>query len=86
MKEQDLKTKFTDWLETLQQESWQLEMIISGLSIALVVGVYDNIEELNLNAQIWYTASQSANALRNLVVITHIGWFFLFINLCLHLL
>ena len=82
----DLKTKFTEWLETLQQESWQLEMIISGLSIALVVGVYDNVEELNRTSQIWYTASQSANALRNLTVIIHIGWFFLFINLCLHLL
>ncbi len=86
MKDKDLKTKFTEWLETLQQESWQLEMIISGLSIALVVGVYDNVEELNRTSQIWYTASQSANALRNLTVIIHIGWFFLFINLCLHLL
>jgi len=86
MQNKDLKAKFTEWLETLQQESWQLEMIISGLSIALVVGVYDNVEELNRTSQIWYTASQSANALRNLTVIIHIGWFFLFINLCLHLL
>ena len=45
MEKQD-KSKFAQWLELLQQESWQLELIISGFAIFLLVGVYDPLQDL----------------------------------------
>ena len=33
----DHKSLFKEWLEKLQQESWQLELLISGFAI---VGIY----------------------------------------------
>ena len=32
-KTQDKKALFSEWLENLQQESWQLELLISGLAL-----------------------------------------------------
>ena len=32
-KTQDKKALFSEWLEKLQQESWQLELLISGLAL-----------------------------------------------------
>lgn len=39
------KKGFAKWLETLQQESWQLELIISGFAIFLLVGTYDPLQD-----------------------------------------
>ena len=33
LKEKDNKNIFTEWLEKLQQESWQLELLISGFAL-----------------------------------------------------
>ena len=37
------KNKLSKWLELLQQESWQLELIISGFAIFLVGSLYEPI-------------------------------------------
>lgn len=42
----DTKKGFSKWLEMLQQESWQLELIISGFAIFLLLGAYEPILEL----------------------------------------
>lgn len=89
MKEENpknLREKFTQWLDHLQQESWQLEMIISGLSLALIAGVYDNVEALSAASVQWRASSDIASYLSNLPIVIFLGWFFLLINLCIHLL
>ncbi|MGB5377935.1 hypothetical protein [Muriicola sp.] len=44
-------TKFKQWLDILQQESWQLELIISGFAIYGLFMIIDPIELGNLEAQ-----------------------------------
>ena len=39
------KKGFAKWLETLQQESWQLELIISGFAVFLLAGAYEPLNE-----------------------------------------
>ncbi len=43
--------KFVEWLNTLQQESWQLELIISGFSIFGLLSVFGPIKEYLTEAQ-----------------------------------
>lgn len=40
------KTTLAKWLDTIQQDSWQLELIISGVVIFLMLGAYEPINEL----------------------------------------
>lgn len=40
------KDNLSKWLDGLQQESWQLELLISGFSIFLLIGGYAYVEEL----------------------------------------
>ncbi len=35
---------FVKWLEILQQESWQLELLISGFAIFLLASAYDQLD------------------------------------------
>jgi hypothetical protein len=44
-------TKFKKWLDVLQQESWQLELIISGFAIYGLFMIIEPIEMANLEAQ-----------------------------------
>ena len=41
------KKSFTKWLEILQQESWQLELLISGFAIFLLAESYEPIHNLD---------------------------------------
>ena len=43
--------KFVEWLDKLQQESWQLELIISGFSIFGLLSVFGPIKEYLTEAQ-----------------------------------
>lgn len=86
MENENSKRNFTDWLNNLQQESWQLEMLISGLSLALLMGSYQDISRLALMSEEWSNASDAGNALGLIFHIVDITWFFLLVNLCLHLL
>ena len=36
-------SKFKSWLDTLQQESWQLELIISGVAIFGLIQTFEPI-------------------------------------------
>ena len=44
MSNQPADKKFKKWLDILQQESWQLELIISGFAIYGLIMVIDPIE------------------------------------------
>jgi len=80
------KKSFKDWLEGLQQESWQLEMIVSGLSIALLFNGFQYLRELSNGALIWSMASPTALILSILVLFFPLAIIFLILNLCIHLL
>lgn len=40
------KNALAKWLDTIQQDSWQLELIISGVVIFLMLAAYEPLEEL----------------------------------------
>ena len=43
----DSKKNLSKWLDRLQQESWQLELLISGFAIFLLIGGYGYLVELD---------------------------------------
>ncbi len=84
--EKDKKKSFTKWLEILQQESWQLELLISGFAIFLLAESFEPLG--NLNYQI--TLLASGNNYYSILMIPYqvlLGaWYILIINLILHVL
>ncbi len=80
------KKDFTKWLELLQQESWQLELIISGFAIFLLVGAYEPIYDSHYQLdKIRRLRFGYAFHFMNLVLIAiQFAWHILFINLLVH--
>ena len=74
------QTFFTEWLEKLQQESWQLELLISGFAI---VGIYST-RTIIADFQ-FYRINELYSELGLLVgMLTYVfktGWLIFFINL-----
>ena len=80
--EQDFTTKqlFRKWLEKLQQESWQLELLISGFALYGIYASKTFISELNL-----YGDKVSDPFLINICTsFLQVGWKIFFINLLVH--
>jgi len=82
-KELSRKQFFSKWLEQLQQESWQLELLISGFAL---FGIYEgkswiNDFSLSLTTNAYSTAGNLASFLRLLL---DCGWTIFFINLLVH--
>ena len=50
--EESQKNKLSKWLESLQQESWQLELIISGFAIFLMLSMIDPLQQLSLKVHL----------------------------------
>lgn len=76
----DRRAFFSEWLEKLQQESWQLELIISGLAL---YGVYSSQEVL---VDIWMMADRATSPFffNFLGILFDVGWKIFFINLLVH--
>ena len=82
---QENKTnKFTQWLETLQQESWQLELLISGFVIFLLAGVYQPIAKLEFDIQVLTSSDSDFDQLYFPFYVLMGTWFILIINLSAH--
>jgi hypothetical protein len=83
MAKKDSNTFFSDWLEKLQQESWQLELLISGLALFGIYESQDLLIELKM-----YANSNSEGLARVtqsfFIGIFAIGWKIFFINLLIH--
>lgn len=79
------KNKFLDWLEKLQQESWQLELLISGFLLSLLVGANEYVSEL-LNASIRLTSDGVGTIFYFLLLFVYISCNILIINLVVHVL
>ena len=78
------KTFFSEWLEKLQQESWQLELLISGLAL---FGIW---ESQNVLAQLDYyidvfAPSNIISFLRVFQLLFWSSWAIFLINLLIHI-
>jgi len=81
------KTSFQEWLEKLQQESWQLELLISGFALfaiweaRVLVDVFDEFYELQRGGSRITELLASYTAL-----FLGIAWRIFFFNLLIHVL
>lgn len=81
------KTKsFAKWLEMLQQESWQLELLISGFAIFLLASAYDQLDSFEYQIDLLTTGSTYFETLFVPFQIILGAWYVLIINLILHVL
>ncbi len=74
----------SEWLEKIQQESWQLELLISGLALYGVYSGIELIEDFNTFVEL----NSNTPALRTIFGFSHwvlfIGWRIFFFNLLIH--
>jgi len=80
------KKGFAKWLETLQQESWQLELIISGFAIFLLIGVYEPLQDsvYKLNRLRFLEFRYSFHFMFMGLDFVRLAWHILVINLIVH--
>jgi len=57
------KHNITDWLEKLQQESWHLELLISGFSIFLLVQASEQLENVANYVRLHYHLANQAQGI-----------------------
>lgn len=77
------KSEFSDWLEYLQQESWQLELLISGLAI---FGIWEGksfLDDFAQNMEL-NTSDDLSQYLSVVLYFLKISWSIFFINLITH--
>jgi hypothetical protein len=78
------KNKLSKWLELLQQESWQLELIISGFAIFLVGSLYEPIIDFMTHIKVVSQGVEN-NFIISVPFMVMLGaWFFLLVNLIFH--
>ena len=77
---------FKNLLEKLQEESWQLELLVSGFAIVLVASAYEPLQKMNLRAEYLSTSIEPNFYFQLPATILLIGWFFLLVNLIAHVL
>ncbi len=80
MEIKDQKNFFKAWLEKLQQESWQLELIISGFAL---FGVYNSRSAL-ADFGMYITQVSDSFFERQLHTLFEVGWKIFFLNLLIH--
>ena len=75
----------SDWLEKLQRESWNLELLVSGFSIFLLIqasqGLMSAIDFVNLHVSL---SSSVEGLLRTLILILILASWILIFNLVVH--
>ena len=82
----DKNKSFTKWLEILQQESWQLELLISGFSIFLLAQSYEPLGNLDDQISLLLSGSGYYGLLQIPYQVMLGAWYVLIINLILHVL
>ena len=84
--EKETKGKLSKWLEMLQQESWQLELLISGFAIFLILGTYDSLQDLRIQIRMLSVSSQGYGLLMIPQILLQWAWYVLLTNLIIHVL
>ena len=81
----DKKNSFIEWLEMLQQESWQLELLISGFALYGIWASQDMLQMIqdyiSINKP---SGSVGAKVVALLTVMLRAGWLIFFTNLLIH--
>jgi len=77
------KAFLKEWLEKMQQESWQLELIISGIALFGIYESYPLVYEFGLYLE-ESAYGQARIILYSISFSLHIGWKLFFINLLVH--
>lgn len=84
--EETSNKSFAKWLETLQQESWQLELIISGFAIFLLLGAYEPLQNLAYQIELIQVGDNFYKILEVPYGLLSIAWYILVLNLIIHVL
>ena len=84
--EEKRKNALTRWLETLQQESWQLELLISGFAIFLLIGSLEPVRSLRYDIDLLASGGEMYQILYIPYNALLGSWFILVINLIIHIL
>ncbi|MEO1260852.1 MAG: hypothetical protein AAFZ15_18785 [Bacteroidota bacterium] len=81
------QNKLTKWLNKLQRESWQLELVISGFAIFLMAGAYNWLDGFRRSVRMVTSGLPTGGELLNISYsVLMAACFFLLINLILHVL
>ncbi|MEM9848959.1 MAG: hypothetical protein AAF847_13815 [Bacteroidota bacterium] len=81
------KNNITEWLEQLQQESWNLELLISGFSIFLLAQAKNKLLELVDYVDLFYSFEHDVrNVIMLFLGITILSCYALIISLIFHIL
>ena len=78
------KSFFKDWLEQLQQESWQLELLISGLALFGIWEAQDLLVDFGDYISDNVYKGILGMVLPALMLILKVGWRIFFVNLLIH--
>ena len=84
--EKERRTNFSRWLEILQQESWQLELLISGFAIFLLAESYEPVRHLSYRIGLLATGSHYYGILYIPYQVLFGAWYVLLVNLIMHVL
>jgi hypothetical protein len=79
------ENKLSQWLERLQQESWQLELLISGFLLSLLLGAKEGMSQLMIDSGHLLT-SYEGGMLYFMIMSGFIACNILVINLIVHVL
>jgi len=82
--EQDDKRTTASWLDSLQQESWQLELLISGFVIFLLIGGWQPLADLEYDAMLLAYTSNSFNSLIFVYYVLRTAYLSLLVCLLIH--
>ena len=78
------KSFFSEWLEKLQQESWQLELLISGFALFGIWASRDIINQVSYYIQVYMV--DSALLYSGLfMIVCESAWYIFFVNLIIHI-
>ena len=80
------KKDFAKWLEILQQESWHLELLISGFAIFLLLMAYEPLMDLEYQIDRLIVGYENYKLLEIPYAILYLSYFVLIINLIFHVL
>jgi len=79
------KSDFKEWLDVLGQHSWQLELLISGFVLFLILGARDKIESFSAYVEILEAPENTGFLLESMEFLVWISWEIFVINLITHI-
>lgn len=81
----DQKSFFKEWLEKLQQESWQLELLISGFALYGIIAAKGFIDDFDFYLETQFFSSRVRYILNIFSFILQGAWLIFVINLIIHI-